>query len=190
MLTQPQSNPWKPESMNSFAAYMGDVIKGWQRVNNDTLFWLFDGGDEAIDTLWTLISGGKLLGGSKTGGVSTTEQDRDLATTIEKTFYGYTIPMLWNVSSAYAFVLDSGANCLESYPASQYVSTKTADTTSVCHNGRRYYLVHPEGDSEACECQLDRPCKCEQNLFSVPPGVEALDGSGFGGITVKDLIGG
>jgi hypothetical protein len=174
--------------MDSFASFMGSVIKGWRKLNEKTLYWIFDGTDEAIEVLWSIISDGKLLE-YEGSGESTDSQDEDLETTIEKAFYGYTIPMLWNITEKHAFVLDSGSNCYEEYPMKEYLSAATMDATNACYDGRRYYLVHVKGDAESCECKPpNTKCECESNKFSVPPGLDSLDGNEFGGITVSDLI--
>ncbi|KAG5655689.1 hypothetical protein KAF25_009188, partial [Fusarium avenaceum] len=179
---------WTAEKMDSFASYMGSVVKGWRKLNEKTLYWIFNGTDESIDVLWSVISDGKLLE-YEGGGESTDGQDQDLATTIEKSFYGYTIPMLWNITQKHAFVLDSGSNCYEEYPMKEYLSSATMDATNACYDGRRYYLVHVKGDAESCECKPpNTKCECVNNKFSVPPGLDSLDGNEFGGITVSDLI--
>ncbi|SPJ71095.1 uncharacterized protein FTOL_00823 [Fusarium torulosum] len=177
---------WTPEKVDSFASYMGQVIKGWAQVNANTLYWIFNGTEESNSLLWSIISDGKLLGGSDQDKKSGKEQDEDLQTSIEKSFYGYTIPMLWNLTETHAFVIDSGYNCLEEYPLEDYLSKATMDATNACYGGTRYYLVHVKGDAESCSCKPpNTQCECVNNKFSVPPGLESLDGQLFGGIKVS-----
>ncbi|KAF4961834.1 hypothetical protein FSARC_10042, partial [Fusarium sarcochroum] len=182
---------WTPKKMDSFVSYMGQVIKGWAQVNANTLSWIFNGTEESNSLLWSIISDGKLLGGRDQDKKSGEEQDEDLQTSIEKSFYGYTIPMLWNLTKTHAFVIDSGYNCLEEYPLEDYLSKATMDATNACYGGTRYYLVHVKGDAESCSCKPpNTQCECVNNKFSVPPGLDSLDGQLFGGIKVSDLIGG
>lgn len=110
---------------------------------------------------------------------------------IEKSVYGFSIPVLWRLSETYAFVLDSGYGCDEQYPVKDYLDEATMDATSACYDGKRYYLVHPKGDSEECSCSyVGRRCemRCSNSKFSAPPGLDSLDGEMFGGITTADLI--
>ncbi|KAI1073202.1 hypothetical protein LB507_010805 [Fusarium sp. FIESC RH6] len=177
---------WNTEKMDSFANYMGSVVKGWQQNNINTLYWIFNGTDESIPVLWSIISDGKLLEyNSKTA----LGHDESLQTNIEKAFYGYTIPILWNMTQANAFVLDSGYSCDEEYPVKDYLSLKTMDATNACYNDRLYYLVNVKGDAESCECKPpNTKCDCVSNKFSMPPGLDALNGIDFGGLEVSDLI--
>ncbi|KAJ4197154.1 hypothetical protein NW767_009046 [Fusarium falciforme] len=186
-----KDSDWTPEKQASFNSYMGQIIKYWSGANVNALRWIFDGTDEAIDTLWNLISDGKLVGGPLYDGESTLKQEDDLQANIEKSFYGLNIPTLWRLSETYAFVLDSGYNCNEEYPVKDYLDEDTMDATSVCYEGRRYYLVYPKGDSEECSCSyIHTHCErtCKNNKFSAPPGLDSLDGTLFGGITKEDLI--
>ncbi|KAJ4259837.1 hypothetical protein NW757_001787 [Fusarium falciforme] len=186
-----KDSDWTPEKQASFNSYMGQIIKYWSGANVNALRWIFDGTDEAIDTLWNLISDGKLVGGPLYDGESTLKQEDDLQANIEKSFYGLNIPTLWRLSETYAFVLDSGYNCNEEYPVKDYPDEDTMDATSVCYEGRRYYLVYPKGDSEEFSCSyIHTHCErtCKNNKFSAPPGLDSLDGTLFGGITKEDLI--
>ncbi|KAF4439699.1 glycosylhydrolase family 18-6 [Fusarium austroafricanum] len=182
---------WTVKKQDSFKSYMGQVLDGWGKLANASLVQLFNGSDSSIDVLSEVISDGKML---LDGKVSVDSQPNlNLQGDIEKSFYGFTIPTLWRISDTYAFVLDSGYDCLKEYPVKEYADKKTMDATSTCYEGRRYYLFHPKGD--ATECRNDcttKDCQqtCKNNKFSTPPGIESLNGTAFGGITVKDLIAG
>ncbi|KAI8692013.1 hypothetical protein NCS56_00195800 [Fusarium sp. Ph1] len=86
---------WTPEKQDSFSSYMGQTIQDWSKVNSATLYWMFNGTDEAIDMLWDIFSDGKLIGGRQGDGESSKEDVQSLTANIEKSFYGFTIPTLW-----------------------------------------------------------------------------------------------
>ncbi|KAL4867222.1 hypothetical protein BDV12DRAFT_198432 [Aspergillus spectabilis] len=67
--------------------------------------------------------------------------------------------------------------------------------TEVCiePDNYQYFLLYPKDDAEACECERITdmgPCQqvCRNNKFSKPPGLDALDGTSYGGITKEDLV--
>ncbi|KAK1779163.1 hypothetical protein QBC45DRAFT_144301 [Copromyces sp. CBS 386.78] len=187
-----KDSPWTPEAQNKFSNYMGQAISGWTNTTALALNKVFDGSDESIDLLGAVMSDGKLIRGSP--GDNTVDKGNaanDLRANIAKSFFGYAIPSLWRTAKTYAFVLDSGISCDTPHPVRDYLSDETMDATGSCVDGRWYYLVHPEGKSQACTCQIigdTGPCQtiCGDNLFSAPPGIESLPD--FGGITKDDLI--
>ncbi|KAF4986556.1 hypothetical protein FGRMN_10784 [Fusarium graminum] len=188
LLTKKDSK-WTVSKQDSFKSYMGQVLDGWSNLASDAVYSIFSGNDTSINLLWELISDGKMID----GGVSDDSDGRDLKDHISKAFYGFTIPTLWRVSETYAFVLDSGSDCDAEYPMAQYLDKDTMDATGACYKGKRYYLVYPKDDSEKCHCVYTHTkCEkvCQKNKFSIPPGLDALDGSRFGKIKTEDLIAG
>ncbi|KAI6754849.1 hypothetical protein HG530_012601 [Fusarium avenaceum] len=193
---------WSVEKRDTFKSYMGQVLVGWQKLANASVDALFNGSDTSINSLWDMISDGKLIDAGIDGdgegvgegdGEGTDTSNFDINGHIEKSFYGYTIPAVWRISNAYAFVLDSGYDCNKEDPVKDYVSKEAMDATSTCYDGRRYYLVYPKEDGIG-ECQNDCHANgscdklCTKNKFIAPPGLSSLDGTSFGGITTKDLI--
>lgn len=66
------------------------------------------------------------------------------------------------------------------------------DATGTCLYRQQYYLVYPDGDAVECRkvCYDAGPCEniCNDEIFSSPPGLDALDGTNFGHITKAYLI--
>ncbi|KAK8062875.1 hypothetical protein PG997_014972 [Apiospora hydei] len=200
LLKTPESN-WTAESQDSFTNYMGQAITGWGNVTAVGLMRLFDGSDSSLDIIWDVISDGKLVpgwSGKETPDGKPKQEDPDhnaaneLRQNIAKSFFGYAIPALWQVSHTYAFVIDSGYACDDDKPLGDYLDDDTMDATGACVEGRRYYLAHPDGDAHKCECHYydNGHCErvCRDQKFSAPPGLDSLDGNVFGKITKEDLI--
>ncbi|KAK8131380.1 hypothetical protein PG984_007818 [Apiospora sp. TS-2023a] len=199
LLTTPGSN-WTAESQDSFTNYMGQTITGWGNVTSLGLERIFNGDDASLDILWDVISDGKLVKGwdgtddtnIKKRADDEANADNELRQNIAKSFFGYAIPALWQVSKSYAFVIDSGYSCDDDRPLGDYLDDDTMDATGACVDGRRYYLAYPDGDANKCECHYydNGHCErvCRDQKFSSPPGLDSLDGSIFGRITKEDLI--
>ena len=187
-----QGSTWTTNSQDSFSNYMGQVIAGWGNMTSARLHELFNGEDKSIETLWEAISDGKLAHGKTDMPEPEGTEDNELRANIAKTFFGFAIPALWRVSSTYAFVIDSGYGCDEDKPLSEYLDDRTMKATGACVDGRLYYLAHPDGVASECKCHYydNGHCQriCTNYKFSVPPGLESLDGRIFGGITTHDLI--
>ena len=176
---------------------MGQVVNAWGNVTEQALANLFDGSDDSISTLTTLISDGKLIEGSVDGAEADpptgapADSDSALQVSIAKAFFAYAIPTIWTLSGVHPFIVDSGYDCSTKDPSGLYLDTDTMQATNGCYNGKLYYLVTPNGDAEICTggcstCTQD----CTANTFSAPPGLDSLNGQSFGGITVSDLIAG
>lgn len=190
---------WTVKKRDSFTSYMGQVLEGWQTLANSSVNDLFNGSKtDSIETLWSLISDGKMIDAGVNGDGSSVETEVvpsgiNLKKHVAKTFYGYTIPTIWRVAEYYAFVLDSGYDCHAEYPSEDYVSKEAMDATSTCYGGRRYYLVYPKEDGiGGCHksCNTGGSCQdiCAWSKFRAPPGIEAFDGTSFGGMSARDII--
>ncbi|KAI9040038.1 uncharacterized protein KD926_008601 [Aspergillus affinis] len=187
--------PWTAEAQDAFSSYMGQVIKAWRRITEVAVEDLFDGSPRSIEILQKAIAEGKLIDGKWDGTDSEAGDGSDeLESNIARCFYGYTIPALWQVSQTYAFVLDSGYKCDEDKSLSRYLEDDTMKATGVCIDGHQYYLVHPEGASQKCKCEILTGSSCQQvcvdNQFSIPPGLKTLPEPDFGDITKEDLVNG
>ncbi|KAJ5647453.1 hypothetical protein N7490_003825 [Penicillium lividum] len=184
---------WSPASQDAFSNYMGQAIGGWANVTTEALDRMFKGTPEALDLLEDIISNGKLTLGKFEGESpdDDTIYKNDLRTNIQKCFFGYSIPALWQVSKAYSFIIDAGYDC-GGKELTDYLTDDTMDATGACVDGQQYYLVYPEGDSSVCKtiCYDSGPCDevCSDNKFSAPPGLDSLGDGNFGGITKSDLI--
>jgi GH18 family chitinase len=183
--------PWTPERQASFSNYMGQAIKAWKELNTLSLEKIFDGSPESINLIWKIIKDGKLIQGKPSRTLTESEdKTKSLRDNIGKTLYGYTIPALWRASNTHAFVLDAGNKCGERQALATYLDDETMDATGVCINNRAYYLVYPKGDSKDCDCGGAPICtdKCPNAKFSMPPGLDSLDGEAFGKITKQELV--
>lgn len=183
---------WTPEDQDKFSNYMGQVVSGWANVTSLTLDKLFDGSPGSLDIIGETIARGALADGRPDDGKPSTKKRDEasdnnaniLQANIQKAFFGYAIPALWQASSAYAFIIDSGSGCDADRPVHDYLSDADMAAMKYCdkEEDRLYYLARVEGDSQTC---VDG---CADNKFSRPPGVDSLDGTNFGGVTVEDLI--
>jgi GH18 family chitinase len=192
--------PWTADSQDAFSSYMGSVISGWANVSSVALRQLFDGSDKNIDTLWDLISEGKLITGSiaedgSKGGSSSLPapmSDDELRANIEKSVFGFAIPALWSVSKAYPFIIDSGEGC-DGDNIDKYMDEDSMKLSGSCVDGKKYYLASADGEARKCTCDR-RPgggaCEntCRAQKFAAPKGLGSLGDGAFGGITKDDLI--
>jgi hypothetical protein len=169
---------------------MGQVIGAWGNATEQGLKTLFSGTDDAINTLTTLISDGKMIEGAVNGAAASPPvfpvqgSDAALQNTISKVFFGFSIPVIWSVSQTYAFIIDSGYSCGTVDPLGQYLTPDTMHATWACYNDKLYYLAAAVGAAEDC----NDSGACSPNQFSAPPGIGSLDGKAFGGVTVSDLV--
>ncbi|KAF7126015.1 hypothetical protein CNMCM5793_002374 [Aspergillus hiratsukae] len=185
---------WTPEDQAAFSNYMGQVVGGWANVTTMALRELFNGSESALQILQDTMAGGKLIEGAFEQ-APPVQEDTDkniLRANIQKCFFGYSIPALWQVSKAYSFVIDAGHGCDEGKQLTDYLDDTTMDATGACVEGRQYYLVYPEGDAVECHCEFydGGPCQrvCVDNKFSLPPGLDSLGNGNFGGVTKEDLV--
>ncbi|KAK3947971.1 hypothetical protein QBC32DRAFT_246732, partial [Pseudoneurospora amorphoporcata] len=183
--------PWTDKDQSDFSQFMGKVTTAWTDAAAMSLDNLFNGEDDSIDTISELISNGKLIRGSGEKDFNQTQARIVTRTNIGKSFFSFAIPNLWRYSKNYAFVIDSGISCGTSNPLGDYLDDDTMKATGSCVDDRWYFLVHPDGDSKICKCEIPAghgPCQtvCRNNKFSAPPGIGSLES--FGGVTMDDLI--
>ncbi|EPE06554.1 glycoside hydrolase family 18 protein [Ophiostoma piceae UAMH 11346] len=178
---------WTAESQDSFKAYMGQTIDAWDTINSNTLAQVFDGSDNSLDMLWTIISDGKLTEGGVDGGVVPVSIDADnntLKNSINGGFYAASIPAVWRLSGKAAFIMDTGVGCSDSVPDT--LSDDDAKVSNACIDDKLYLLGYPKGGyDDHCNAHGDG---CDPTKFKLPPGYDALDGSAWGGVTLENLI--
>ncbi|KAL2132722.1 hypothetical protein VTI74DRAFT_3432 [Chaetomium olivicolor] len=189
MLNSPDPDKWTLQEQNKFSNYVGQVIFGWMNITESALGRLFDGNPESIKALSDAMANGQLVEGRRERGAPKDTTATELHSNVLKSFFGFSIPILWRRSKTYAFVIDSGASC-DGRPLSKYLNDSTADNTGVCYQGRRYYLVHPDGEARPCKCEKVGDygtCQryCWDNKFA-PVGLADL--GRFGGVTKEDLV--
>jgi hypothetical protein len=185
--------PWTPKAQDEFSNYMGQVVWGWANVTSIALGEIFNGSEHSLQILKDTISSGKLIEGAfEQAPPENEDTDKNiLRANIQKCFFGYSIPSLWQVSKTYAFIIDAGHGCGEKQ-LTNYLKGETMDATGVCVDDQQYYLVYPEGEAVTCRCEFydGGPCQriCVDNKFSMPPGLDSLGNGNFGGITKDDLV--
>ncbi|KAI0182679.1 chitinase [Xylaria flabelliformis] len=190
-LASGDSDAWTAEDQDDLEAYLGQVIFAWQNVTEITLDQVFNGADANIDILGRIIAGGRLVLGRSAGQTNNgpltppNTTSADLTLTAEKAFWGFTIPLGWQLSGTHGFIIDSGFACDTSgNPLSGYMTDDVEKKTKYCHSNRLYYLVAAKGDGEFC----DGDGGCADILFQLPPGLDQLDGTAYGGLTLDKLV--
>ncbi|KNB07606.1 hypothetical protein FOXG_08721 [Fusarium oxysporum f. sp. lycopersici 4287] len=157
----------------------------------------FRGDNESVDYIGDLIADGKFNNDEVTFDMS------DLRKQLRKVFFAVLIPEAWKVGAGYApaFVMDSGYDCNAVGPLDyEYIAPSTGEEMGYCYQGRRYYLLAPNGRERNCDPQVPdgtggNPTDCKPNYFTAPQGIENLDPKNqdaydWGGITAQDLVAG
>jgi hypothetical protein len=181
---------------------MGQSLQAWNYIFARDLEDLFDGKDESIERLTTMISDGRMIDGipkdipypDKTKREDGKDDQMTEATESEKrsvessfltAFWAYSIPAVWQASGHHPFIIDTGRSC-DDKDGDKY----TKDLKSACYEKRLYQLADPDGRSHPCakNCGIPGGCKCDDSAFSSPQGVKELDGKAWNGLTVEDII--
>ncbi|EJP62058.1 chitinase-like protein [Beauveria bassiana ARSEF 2860] len=188
----PESN-WTEDKQDLFAAYMAQTVDLWGASIEGSLYWLFNGTDEAISALTEIISDGKLIAGANMNVPGPKDilqgSASDMKTNMARAFFSYAIPAVWTASGHHPFVVDSGYACGTIDPLGIYMTVDTMSKTWGCYEDKLYYLVVPEGDAYKNVQNPTGPgTHKEKNKFSPPAGVQSLGGDLFGGVTLSDLI--
>jgi hypothetical protein len=166
-------------------------------LNDQAVFYIFNGTDDALNKLGGVISDGKLIPGVDSNQNVVLPElmtGAEIGKSITTVIFGYSIPVLWRLSGRKPFILDSGYPCDTQDPRGVYLTQDTRDRTRGCYNNKLYFLVMPDGLPEHCVegCHKDGcpPQVCRPNPFIAPPGVDYLNGKDttFGDITVEKII--
>ncbi|KAE8404436.1 hypothetical protein BDV37DRAFT_293915 [Aspergillus pseudonomiae] len=180
LLDDPEAYDWTPEKQDEFTNYMGQAIAGWGAVIEKSLSKLFDGSDDAINTLTELISDGKFI----EDGVGLPKDSlAALQKGIGKSFFAFAIPSIWAVSGRYPFIIDAGYSCDHADDMGDYLEEETMQLAKACYRNKRYYLAAPEGQPWVCF-----EGGCLDNPFSALPGVDSMGQGLFGNVTVEEII--
>jgi len=164
---------------------MGQVLNAWSNVTAQSLANMWNGTlDDNLTTLSNLVANGQFFAGKGIHPplVSPADSLNALKSSIKTAYYGYAIPALWSVSGTYPFVVDAGYSCSGNTPngdIDDYMDSSNQSATFACVNGNSYYLASATGDSTG---------DGEGSPFVQPPGLSQLDGNGWGGITVQELV--
>ncbi|XXH02567.1 hypothetical protein Hte_008944 [Hypoxylon texense] len=179
---------WAVEDNNKalLSYYMGRMVKTTATALSDTNKDLFNGSASSVADLYRVMDNGKLMESTFTSG------DLDAQNALENSLYSVLIPYAWSLSNEnlHPVVIDTGYDCSDTYPSyfHDYIAKDTAKATAVCYNDALYYLL----DARNCNIDCNRvypqgSTTCAPTKFYEPVGIDKLDGSTWGGITVENL---
>jgi hypothetical protein len=124
----------------------------------------------------------------------------ELRKQLRKVFFAILIPEAWKVGAGFApaSLMDSGYDCNAVGPLNyDYIAPSTAEEMGYCYEGRRYYLLAPNGP--ATKDGFPNPpggsSGRPNNYFNAPQWIEKLEKneegqSDWGGITAQDFVAG
>ncbi|EPE09530.1 glycoside hydrolase family 18 protein [Ophiostoma piceae UAMH 11346] len=176
------SEGWTADDQDTFSAYMGQITVAWQNTTEVMLKTLFDGSDDSIEKLSTLIDDGQLV----TGGSGLLDLGDDntlvsLETMMAKALFAYAIPAIWKEADMYPVVIDSGFDCsygpTKNLVQASFLTEDVGNSSYSCYDGQMYFLVYPDGNSESSN-------------FKAAVGIDALTDGAFGGLTLDELVAG
>ncbi|KAL4756034.1 uncharacterized protein BDW70DRAFT_166856 [Aspergillus foveolatus] len=182
---------WSDDDQDAFMTYLGQSAGLWDRANTIGLASLFDGSDDSIKTVKSLVADGHFINGAsdlsdgdgfdgKTGNDTVTDA-------FAKALYGYAIPVLWQASGHHPFIIDTQRSCTSD---SDGDDDKLA---TACYGGKLYKLADPDGESRSCRENAQTGVKCGQhgdtyNDFATLSGVDELKDGAWGGVTPRGII--
>ncbi|KAI1765641.1 carbohydrate esterase family 3 protein [Hypoxylon sp. FL1150] len=188
LVTIKQADPWAVTDNNNalLSYYMGQMINSTAATLSQTNTDLFNGSASSVADLYRIMDNGKLMESTSTSG------DIDAKEALENSLYSVLIPYAWSLSNEnlHPVVIDTGYDCSDTYPSyfHDYVSEDTASATAVCYNDSLYYLL------DARDCNIDcskvypqGSTTCAPTKFYTPVGIDELDGSTWGAVTVENL---
>lgn len=167
---------------------------GMESLGNAT----FDGSDDSVSNLYGLINSGAFA--SKNG-----DGAFEMRQHTESIMYAKLIPMAWSydnnnptLNPSGMVVVDSatacsaGDKCPDQVPGfpndglSRYMTTDAAQKTCHCYNGNMYYLVQLFGLARDTTAAPNNGYN--DNYLDTPPGIDDLDGTKWGGLTLAKFV--
>lgn len=121
--------------------FLGAILNPLIKANERILSTLFDGSATSIYQLQTIISDGLILSKQNPNAP-------DSVANLKAIMYGYITPVAWNTSNEYLcpFVLDYGQDYGAGCPQVTYFDIWASVKT--CYNGRTYFLLNANGNSD------------------------------------------
>ncbi|KAK0114603.1 hypothetical protein ONS95_014088 [Cadophora gregata] len=174
---------------NALATNVALMASGWYKAAESTLKSLFDGSDDSMKTLKSMIDGGKLQDFIPPTAV-------EIKDTVIRSMYSFLIPMAWSAGGdGHApFILDPNTDCDtaakwddDDHERILRMKRETAAKSGMCLNNRVYYLVSAQGKRNCLETHQGTVCN-GFDLFSMLPGITTLDGSKWSGINRGHII--
>ena len=116
--------------------------------------------------------------------------DPEIQGIMGKALYSQIIPMIWRMGGTPSvYVMDALQDC-NAVLSTDEVKSDVAAQTKACVNGKAYYLVNAVG-AEAIYIKdpfYGAMIRGMQWPFTMPSGVDKLDGTQWGGLTVAQII--
>ncbi|EXM30032.1 hypothetical protein FOTG_05063 [Fusarium oxysporum f. sp. vasinfectum 25433] len=175
------------------AGKLSQIADMWDSAITIFTEQIFRGDDSSVEYIGDLIAEGKFNNKKPL-------LMEDLRKQLRKVFFAILIPEAWKVGAGFApaFVMDSGYDCNAVGPLNyDYIAPSTAEEMGYCYDGRRYYLLAPNGP--ATKDGFPNPpggsSERPNNYFTAPQGIEKLEKNeegenDWGGITAQDFVAG
>jgi hypothetical protein len=151
---------------------------------------LFNGSDSSIALLDGLFEDGKLLQNAYEP-----LSDREIQHIMSRALYAMLIPMAWALSPVErgVVVIDAQVPCGTKDPLDEDdVSEADSNASWVCHNDRMYFFLAAAGPERKCWIS-NGPAptpnwECLDNPFSLPQGMDTMDGEAWAGLVKEDFV--
>lgn len=172
---------WTDAATKKFSHYIGQSLYVWDNVTANSLHDLFDGSDESLDKLTTLLADGNFIDGSGETAELPASDKNTVESAFLKAFYGFAIPTIWRKSGHRPFIIDTGKDCKDDGDLPQ------SKLKGACIDGKAYQLGDPDGTSVTCP-------GCDHGTNHIPSAFSNLAGDGelkdgnWGGVTAQDII--
>ena len=157
----------------------------WAGATGDLIAKIFNGDDDSINILTEFFANGKFLPNNVTP-----MSDPEIQGIMGKALYSQIIPMIWRMGGTPSvYVMDALQDC-NAVLSTDEVKSDVAAQTKACVNGKAYYLVNAVG-AEAIYIKdpfYGAMIRGMQWPFTMPSGVDKLDGTQWGGLTVAQII--
>ncbi|KAG8526406.1 uncharacterized protein KY384_000062 [Bacidia gigantensis] len=171
-------------NQNTLEKNLGDFVEVWANTLSAINEGLFSGKDDDIKQLHDLIDGGKCL----QAGVLL--DDVVVSEAISQAIFAYMIPQAWALSSRdiHPVVINTGIDCgSDDKVDAKYLVAGDAEKTKTCVNNKIYHVLSVSGSGTVQGSSQFGPALPTFRTLEVPPGLDALDGKQWGGLT-KDNI--
>lgn len=195
---------WDQQDQWAFKSYMGSVWQAWKNTTESTSIKLFNGSPTSTDLLARVIKDGKMITGSNEGNTPIKHMSIvKMRNLMEKSFYSYVIPILWQKAGINVFVMDTGRSCNPSTkpsdwenPVPSQVYNDDMAVAGAYFQNKLYFLMYPEGASDGCQIATGSTMCGVTYKFTVPPGLDTMgqrlggqEVVAWGGLLPIDIIG-
>ncbi|KAM0425904.1 hypothetical protein ACHAPT_008842 [Fusarium lateritium] len=166
-------------TQNKVESALEDVVGIWKDTIVEFATQLFNGETENVERLGRMIANGVMV--SEHTDIPNVSE---LKAVLKKSIFAQLIPLAWKASQRdiNPFIMDLGLTCDE--------ATKESEK-HICFEDRAYSLrsVNDKTVEENCN-EAQSPANLDWINCSLlpPPGVDALDGTNWAGITEEDIV--